>query len=41
MKRLFTTPLTWIASLALVIVVRILFAWDDWRMRRITRRALK
>jgi hypothetical protein len=41
MKRYITTPITWIASLALVCVVYIIFAWDDWRMRRITRRAFK
>lgn len=41
MKRLITTPLNWIAGLALVIIARIIFALDDWRMRRITRRELK
>lgn len=41
MKRFLASPLLWIASLALAVVVHIIFAWDDWRIRRITRRACK
>lgn len=41
MKSLLLTPLIWLASLAFVVVVHILFAWDDWRVRRLSRSILR
>lgn len=41
MKNIIFRPFIWIVSLFLVIVVHLIFAWDDWRIRRRVNGACK